>query len=102
MNATSGRRCTIIPPHILERLALATDDDLAARARAALAESGRAHELSHLRAGDPKVKARPRLARGAVADGPVRLISDAAGSTTLPGRKVRGEVYAATDDVAST
>ena len=102
MNATSGRRCTIIPPHILERLALATDDDLAARARAALAESGRAHELSHLRAGDPKVKARPRLARGALADGPVRLISDAAESTTLPGRKVRGEGDPATDDVAAT
>ncbi len=98
-----GCRCPIIPPHILERLAAVGDADLAQRAREALIDSWSEHRTRGVRDGEPAARPRrPRLTRGTIAGGPVRLISDARGTTTLPGTKVRGEGDPATADVTVT
>lgn len=93
--------CSIIPPYVLERLAQSDDAELAAHARRALVvdEHLRQHRARADAAPTPR---KPRVARGTLEGGPVRLISDAHGSEDLPGDKVRGEGDPATHDVAAT
>ena len=96
-------RCTIVPPHILERLAHAADAAIAASAREALLDADRRliGRRGHL-APDRAPGGRPRLPLSTIDGGPERLISDAHNATALPGTKVRGEGELATDDVAAT
>ena len=96
-------RCTIVPPHILERLALSGDAELAAAAREALIDldARRLHRRAQATPESDRPR-RPRLAAGSLEGGPVRLISDAQGGTRLPGTSVRGEGDPDTGDVAVT
>jgi hypothetical protein len=82
-------RCTIVPPHILERLAHAADADIAASAREALLDADRRliGRRGHL-APDRVSAGRPRLPLSTIEGGPVRLISDAQ-STPRPCRARR-------------
>jgi len=96
-------RCTIVPPHILERLASSGDAEVAAAARDALIDldQGLLHRRAHA-APDLAGGAKPRLRPGAIEGGPVRLICDAENGTSLPGRQVRGEGDPDTGDLAVT
>ncbi|WP_328913459.1 MULTISPECIES: M4 family metallopeptidase [unclassified Streptomyces] len=91
-----GVFCTIVPPHVLDKLAQAGDPDLAGLAR---------RTLEH----DARERTRRRLTTvigttgviGAVAsDQPRRTIDDAKHKDTLPGRKVRGEGDKPTKDAS--
>ncbi len=79
--------CTIVPPHLLDRLAQAPDPLVHGPARRSL-EMDAAHRSRR------RVAARTAAAPvsgGAVADSPDRTVYDARHGTHLPGRKVRGE-----------
>ena len=94
-------RCTIIPPHILERLAQSGDIVVAAAAREALIDidQGLLARRAHGR-GETAAPGKKRLTPGTIEGGPVRLISDAKSSNRLPGTTVRGEGDLATGDDA--
>jgi hypothetical protein len=95
--------CSIVPPYILEALAVSGDPALAANAQATLAvdrERRQQRRTAELRPTGPR-RARPRLERGTAA-GPQRSIHDAEQGTDLPGTKVRGEGDPATGDQAVT
>src|SRR5882757_1021887 len=81
--------CTIVPPHVLDRLARAEDPALAGPARRTLERDAleRTHHRLTTVIGAPAVAP----AREATDDKPHRTIFDARHRTDLPGRKVRGE-----------
>jgi len=80
--------CTVVPPHILDRLARSEDPALAGPARRTLVRD------SELR-GRRRVTTEFRLAAApqakAPSDQPLRTVYDAGHKTDLPGTKVRGE-----------
>ncbi|MFE6283554.1 M4 family metallopeptidase [Streptomyces sp. NPDC057877] len=93
MTPNGGRRpvfCTIIPPHVLDKLAQAEDPALAGPARRTLQRD--AYERTQRRLttvlGAPAV---PAPEGRAEAGTPHRTIYDAQRRTGLPGKKVRGE-----------
>ncbi|MFM9696636.1 M4 family metallopeptidase [Streptomyces europaeiscabiei] len=81
--------CTVVPPHVLDKLSRAEDPALANAARRTLERD--AFERTHRRLttviGAPSIAA----PAGAEAGTPHRTIHDARHGTDLPGRKVRGE-----------
>jgi Zn-dependent metalloprotease len=81
--------CTIVPPHVLDRLAQHEDPALAGPARRTLERDAleRTHRRLTTVIGAPSVAA-PADAAG---DKPHRTIHDARHHQDLPGRKVRGE-----------
>ncbi len=97
-----GCRHGIVPPYLLHRLALSADESLARPARRSLRI-----DHGHRSRRDPVNGLRPSTRTGlpaAGADdgtGPARTISDAGGSTDLPGRPVRAEGAPATGDAAT-
>src|SRR5689334_8108778 len=92
-------RCRgIVPPYLLERLSGVPDQDIVRIAQATLAQD----ELYRAarRAGTTGPRREP--AAPPVSDaGPHRTIDDSGGTTTLPGRTVRGEGAPATGDAAA-
>ncbi|MEV6420532.1 M4 family metallopeptidase [Streptomyces sp. NPDC051662] len=85
MNAIAPVFCTIVPPHVLDKLAQAEDPRLSGPARRAL-EVDAAHRTRRrataLRAAAPTA---------AATGNPHRSLHDCEHRTTLPGKKVRGE-----------
>ncbi|WP_369180129.1 M4 family metallopeptidase [Streptomyces mutabilis] len=81
--------CTIVPPHVLDRLAQHEDPVLAGPARRTLQRDAfeRTHRQLTTVIGAPSVA--PRA--GAGPEKPQRTIFDARHGTDLPGKKVRGE-----------
>ncbi|GGT07889.1 M4 family metallopeptidase [Streptomyces chromofuscus] len=81
--------CTIVPPHVLDRLARSEDPVLAGPARRTLQRD--AYERTHRRL--TTVLGAPAVTRPApAAEGtPHRTIYDARHGTSLPGEQVRGE-----------
>ncbi|MFI0571588.1 M4 family metallopeptidase [Streptomyces tendae] len=81
--------CTIVPPHVLDRLARNTDPVLAGPARRTLQRDA----LERTRRGLTTVIGAPSVAprAGAEPEKPQRTIYDARHGTDLPGREVRGE-----------
>ena len=96
-------RCSIVPPYLLEAVAAAADPHIAAHAQRTLESD---HELRGRRTGRagmaPSPTSRlPQLPEPGSDSGPQRVVSDAHGSQTLPGDKVRGEGDPATGDAAA-
>ncbi|WP_409472198.1 M4 family metallopeptidase [Streptomyces sp. HC307] len=93
MTTTNGGHepvfCTIVPPHVLDKLAQAEDPALSGPARQTLQRD--AYERTHRRL--TTVLGAPAVAPPAEAapDKPHRTIYDARHKTDLPGKKVRGE-----------
>ncbi|MBB5915342.1 Zn-dependent metalloprotease [Nocardia transvalensis] len=86
--------CTVVPPHILDRLSQ-QQDPLAAAARRTLEQDA----LERTRRANTVVGPAPVSADvGAAADQPQRTIFDAGHKTTLPGTKVRAEGSDASKD----
>ncbi|AJP01945.1 peptidase M4 [Streptomyces cyaneogriseus subsp. noncyanogenus] len=81
--------CTIVPPHVLDRLAQHEDPRLADPARRTLQRDASARTRRHLAAVAGPAAAAPRA--GAEAGKPHRTVYDAQNGTDLPGTKVRGE-----------
>ncbi|WP_217145265.1 M4 family metallopeptidase [Streptomyces sp. AC627_RSS907] len=81
--------CTIVPPHVLDRLAQNEDPVLAGPARRTLQRDA----FERTRRGLTTVIGAPAVAprAGAEPEKPHRTIYDARHGTDLPGRKVRGE-----------
>ncbi|MCX5245895.1 M4 family metallopeptidase [Streptomyces sp. NBC_00201] len=81
--------CTVVPPHVLDKLAQHEDPALANAARKTLERD--AYERTHRRL--TTVIGAPTVAppAGAAPDKPHRTIYDARHGTDLPGRKVRSE-----------
>ncbi|WP_437019708.1 M4 family metallopeptidase [Streptomyces sp. enrichment culture] len=90
--ATGGRPpvfCTIVPPHVLDRLARAGDPRLSGPARRTLQRDAAARTRRRLAAVAGVPAAAPRA--GAEPGRPHRTVYDAGHGTGLPGAKVRGE-----------
>ncbi|WP_434589312.1 M4 family metallopeptidase [Streptomyces sp. A5-4] len=89
MNVFHPTFCTIVPPHVLDKLAQAEDPALAGPARRTLEADAaqRTHRRLTTVIGAPPVVA----PRGATEGKPQRTIHDAKNKRDLPGRKVRGE-----------
>ncbi|MER7788054.1 M4 family metallopeptidase [Streptomyces sp. NPDC097640] len=85
--------CTIVPPHVLDKLARAEDPALAEPARRTLERD--ALERTRRRITTVRGAAAPT---GAPSDKPKRTIFDAGHQETLPGKKVRAEGAPATSD----
>jgi Zn-dependent metalloprotease len=84
--------CRIVPPHLLERLALAQDE----RVREAARQSLTLDSLHRARrAGAPHTAVGPA---DAALDRPLRSVADAGGGERLPGRPVRTEGARPTSD----
>jgi Zn-dependent metalloprotease len=81
--------CTIVPPHVLDRLARADDPALSAAARRTLEHDAR--ERTRRQLNTVLGPAGPAPAAGASPDQPVRTVYDARHLDALPGRKVRAE-----------
>jgi Zn-dependent metalloprotease len=82
-----GVFCTIVPPHLLDKLAQAQDPALSAAARRTLEHDARERTRRRLTTVQGAV-----AASGASApDQPRRTVDDARHHDTLPGHKVRGE-----------
>jgi hypothetical protein len=95
--------CSFIPPYVLEALASSGDPHLEAHAAATLAvdevlRRGRGRQTGSLLPG-AEASDQPRLGPGGPG-GPQRSVHDAGGTTTLPGRLVRGEGDPPTGDTA--
>ncbi|MYS22209.1 Thermolysin metallopeptidase, catalytic domain [Streptomyces sp. DvalAA-14] len=90
-----GVFCTIVPPHILDKLAQARDADLADTARRTLEHDARERTRRRLTtvigATGPATLAPGDGPAEPPADQPRRTIDDAKHKDTLPGRKVRAE-----------
>jgi Zn-dependent metalloprotease len=78
--------CTIVPPHVLDRLAQSGNPELAARARATL-ERDSLQRARRRTSGVPEAAADA----GAATATPRRTVYDCGNRTRLPGTKVRGE-----------
>jgi hypothetical protein len=97
-----SRRCTFVPPYVLEALAVSGDPHLEAHAVATLAVDEALRRDRGRRTGTlaPEPGAdHPPVAPG-TPDGPQRSVYDARETTTLPGTLVRGEGDPATGDTA--
>ncbi|MET8678567.1 M4 family metallopeptidase [Streptomyces sp. NPDC004647] len=79
--------CTIIPPHVLDKLARADDPALAAPARRTLEHDAAQRTRRRL----TTVLGAPAVAQKGEPEKPHRTISDAEHREQLPGRTVRGE-----------
>ncbi|BBA97329.1 putative metalloprotease [Actinacidiphila reveromycinica] len=82
-----GVFCTIVPPHILDRLARSDDPDLAGAARHALEHDARQRTRRLV----PAARSAAAPAPSAASDQPRRTVYDAGHKDDLPGRKVRAE-----------
>jgi Zn-dependent metalloprotease len=81
--------CTIVPPHVLDKIAQAEDPALARPARRTLeADAARRTRRQLATVTGPPV---PAATSGAATAEPHRTIHDCEHGTDLPGRKVRGE-----------
>ncbi|MER6691388.1 M4 family metallopeptidase [Streptomyces minutiscleroticus] len=90
MNADAGFEpvfCTIVPPHVLDRLARAEDPALSGPARRTLERDA----LERTRRRTTAALGAPAPADAAEPDRPRRTVHDARHGRDLPGRKVRGE-----------
>ena len=90
----------IVPPYLLRALAQGFDEPVSSAARASLVID-REHRGRRPATVRGLRTAAPRRRRRTGAPGPDRTISDAEGSTTLPGREVRGEGDEPTGDPAA-
>ncbi|AUH43071.1 M4 family metallopeptidase [Streptomyces sp. CMB-StM0423] len=89
--------CTIVPPHMLDKLARTEDPALSARARRTLERD--ALQRTRRRITTVRGAAAPRAARQAPDDAkPKRTVYDAGQTQDLPGTEVRKEGGAAVDD----
>ncbi|WP_078901020.1 M4 family metallopeptidase [Actinacidiphila yeochonensis] len=95
-----GVFCTIVPPHILDRLARSADGELAATARHTLEHDARHRTRRGLTASVGPAGAAAAGAAKALTDQPVRSIYDARHRDDLPGHEVRVEGSAAVKDVS--
>jgi Zn-dependent metalloprotease len=99
--------CTIIPPYLLERLQGSADEMVARSARETL-QWDLVHRSTRGPGGEPAASP-TAMTTGAPStapppagpSGPQRTVSDAAGSTTLPGSTVRSEGAGPTGDPAT-
>ncbi|MFE2941195.1 M4 family metallopeptidase [Streptomyces sp. NPDC059255] len=88
MDAITPVFCTIVPPHVLDKLAQADDPAVSGPARRTLEADSAQRTRRRLTA----VAARPPAApEGAATGAPHRTIYDCRNSTALPGREVREE-----------
>ncbi|NNM48034.1 protealysin inhibitor emfourin [Knoellia koreensis] len=99
---SSGHRCSIVPPYLLEAMA-GGEGDVAQIARRTLQVDATHRQR---RAGRPTATPEPGGAatpkpQADDGSGPQRVISDAGGTETLPGTKVRGEGDPVTGDEAA-
>jgi Zn-dependent metalloprotease len=78
--------CTIVPPHVLDRLAQHEDSAVAGSARRTLEQDA----LQRTRRRTTAVRA-AAASTGTPSDKPDRTVYDAEGSETLPGKKVHSE-----------
>ncbi|MGR8010625.1 M4 family metallopeptidase [Streptomyces hypolithicus] len=88
MNTTHPVFCTIVPPHVLDRLARSEDPALAGPARRTLEADAAQRTRRRLTTVLGAPGAPPR---GTPAPAPHRTVCDAQNGQELPGRKVRGE-----------
>ncbi|MEV3991143.1 M4 family metallopeptidase [Streptomyces sp. NPDC049837] len=96
MTASPSVFCTIVPPHLLDRLSRAADPVIAAAARRTLVADAANRTARRL---TTVVGAAPvPVAADAPADKPKRTVYDAGHKTALPGKKVRGEGEKPTKD----
>ncbi|MER7171069.1 M4 family metallopeptidase [Streptomyces mesophilus] len=79
--------CTIVPPHVLDRLARSGDPQLSAAARKTLVADAAQRTARRL----TTVVGAPSVAPAAEPEKPNRTIHDAKHKQDLPGKKVRGE-----------
>jgi Zn-dependent metalloprotease len=101
-NANSRSRsvfCTIVPPHVLDKLSQADDPALADPARRTLERD--ALERTRRRITTVRGVMAPTL-EGAPSDKPKRTIYDSEGKEDLPGKKVRAEGGGKTPDASVT
>ncbi|MEU1947962.1 M4 family metallopeptidase [Streptomyces sp. NPDC059474] len=89
-----GTFCTIVPPHVLDKLSHAEDPSLATLARRTLEHDA----LQRTRRRITTVRGVPAARAAAPSDKPERTIYDADRKTALPGKKVRGEGGQASGD----
>ncbi|MDT0439399.1 MULTISPECIES: M4 family metallopeptidase [Streptomyces] len=92
MTTTGGHEpvfCTVVPPHVLDRIAQHQDPSLASAARRTLERD--AWERTHRRMTTVIGAAAAVAPAGAASDQPDRTVYDARHGTDLPGTKVRGE-----------
>ncbi|MEO7447215.1 MAG: protealysin inhibitor emfourin [Humibacillus sp.] len=106
MTRTAPHEC-IVPPYMLEAMAVSDEPGLAAHAREALRLDADLRATRRTPTARPTTSAPRRAdvganAPGAHGSGPHRTISDAKGTQTLPGTTLRTEGQPATDDVAAT
>ncbi|UWE08529.1 M4 family metallopeptidase [Actinacidiphila bryophytorum] len=87
-SATTPVFCTIVPPHVLDRLARADDAALSATARRTLEHDARERTRRQLNTVLGPVGGAPAAAPS---DRPARTIYDAGHQDALPGREVRAE-----------
>ncbi|MFF9058171.1 M4 family metallopeptidase [Streptomyces sp. NPDC101213] len=80
--------CTVVPPHVLDRLARSEDPALSGPARRTLLRDG---ELRSRRRVTSEFRLAAARAVKAPAEQPLRTVYDAGHGTALPGTKVRGE-----------
>ncbi|MFI9624642.1 M4 family metallopeptidase [Streptomyces sp. NPDC052042] len=89
--------CTIVPPHVLDKLSRSDNPDLAGRARRTLESDAARRTRRHL----TTVTASSASARrGEVSDTPDRTLYDCRNGTRLPGTKVRAEGEEPTQDAS--
>ncbi|WP_199548257.1 M4 family metallopeptidase [Streptomyces sp. N35] len=79
--------CTIVPPHVLDKLARSGDPQLSAAARKTLVADAAQRTARRL----TTVVGAPSVAPAAEPEKPQRTIHDAKRKQDLPGKKVRGE-----------
>jgi Zn-dependent metalloprotease len=104
-----GVFCTIVPPHILDRLARTGDTEVSATARRTLEHDARERTRRRLTtvigpvggtASSASATGAAGTAGAAPSDQPQRTLYDARHSDSLPGRKVRREGGKATKDAS--
>jgi Zn-dependent metalloprotease len=86
-----GVFCTIVPPHILDKLARADDPALSSPARRTLEHDARERTRRRLNAVAGVVGAPPAATPAPASDQPQRTIYDARHKDDLPGHKLRSE-----------
>jgi Zn-dependent metalloprotease len=93
-----GVFCTIVPPHVLDRLARSDDTALSGAARRTLEHDARQRTRRRLNTVLGPATAPARVA--APSDRPERTVHDARHKDDLPGRQVRGEGAKASKDAS--
>jgi Zn-dependent metalloprotease len=89
--------CTIVPPHVLDKLAQAPDPAVSEPARRTLETDARERTRRRLN-GVRALAAQPATPAGTPSDKPERTVYDAKHGEALPGRKVRDEGGKTTKD----